>query len=175
MKIEISTQKRVYLALGANLGDRLINLKQALQMLSPDVVPMRVSPVYETAPWGITDQPAFLNMVVETETDLSPLKVLKAIKKIEVQLGRVPSIRNGPRIIDLDILFYADRIVKQVDLEIPHPRMEGRGFVLKPLADLAADFVHPVSGETVQQMLQRCDLTGVTLYPLPHGFQFLVT
>ena len=171
--MEIPAQRQVYLALGTNLGDRLTNFKKALRALSPDIVPVRCSPVYKTAPWGVTDQPAFLNMVVEARTVLPPIKVLQTLKKIEVHLGRVPTIRNGPRLIDLDILFYDNRIEKQDMLEIPHPRMEGRGFVLKPLADLAADFVHPVSGETVQQMLERCDLTGITLYPLPEGFDFL--
>lgn len=171
--MEISRQQQVYLALGTNLGDRLINLKKALQALLPDIVPVRCSPVYETAPWGVTDQPAFLNIAVEVRTDLTPRQVLKVLKKIEAQLGRVPTIRNGPRIIDLDILFYSSHIEKHDILEIPHPRMEGRGFVLKPLADLAADFVNPASGETIQQMLQRCDLTGISLYPLPEGFQFL--
>lgn len=146
---------RVYLALGTNLGDRAANIEKALALLPPDVQPVRLSPIYETEPWGYTDQPAFLNAVLEAETALAPLDLLAALKRIESEIGRQPTFRYGPRLIDLDILFYDNLILEVDNLVIPHPRLSERLFVLQPLAALAPDLRHPVSGLTVAELLQQ--------------------
>ena len=146
--------KRVYLGLGSNLGDREAMLKSAIDQLeSPDLHVLRTSSIRETAPAYVLDQPYFLNQVVEAETSLFPKQLLSRLKKIEIALGRKPTRPKGPRAIDLDILFYADAVVSMADLEIPHPGIAERRFVLEPLAELAPDLRHPVSGKTVREML----------------------
>jgi 2-amino-4-hydroxy-6-hydroxymethyldihydropteridine diphosphokinase len=154
----------VTIALGTNLGDRSGNLREALAGLPPAVKVLTHSPVYETPPWGVTDQPAFLNMVVQGETRLEPGALLKYLKDLEIRLGRLPSLRYGPRKIDLDILFFADLILTSSHLIIPHPHLHERAFVLVPLADLEPDRIHPVLGKTIRQLLAQVDTTGVKLY-----------
>src|SRR5690606_14304884 len=127
----------------------------------PDVRLMDCSPIYETPPWGYLDQPAFLNQVVRAETDLAPEALLARLKGVEAKMGRQKMVPNGPRIIDLDILFYDDLVFNSGDLSIPHPRMAGRAFVLTPLADLAPDLRHPASGQRIDEMLAETDTTGV--------------
>ena len=153
-----------YLGLGSNLGDRMINLQQALEQLEPLAHVLRTSRIYETPPWGYLDQPAFLNQVAEIETDLSPQELLDLVKGIEGHMGRVKSVLNGPRLIDLDILFYDDLVMDLPGLKIPHPRMEGRGFVLVPMAELAPGFVHPQLKITILEMSVRVDRAGIRIY-----------
>ena len=144
----------IYLSLGTNLGDRAANLQAAIVMLSPAVHVLAQSPIYETAPWGYEDQPDFLNQVIEAETELGPPDLLAHLKNIETELGRQPTFRYGPRLIDLDILFYDDLVLETPELTIPHPQFHKRTFVLAPLADLAPALRHPVLGKTVCEFLE---------------------
>jgi 2-amino-4-hydroxy-6-hydroxymethyldihydropteridine diphosphokinase len=155
----------VYIALGTNLGNRPDNLRAALGTLPPEVSVLAESHVYETPPWGYEDQPAFLNMVVKAETSLEPGALLKYLKQLEVQLGREGNFRWGPRLIDLDILFYDDLIIDTPPLVIPHPRLHERAFVLVPLADVAPEYVHPLLGECIWDLLQRIDVSGIKAVP----------
>jgi 2-amino-4-hydroxy-6-hydroxymethyldihydropteridine diphosphokinase len=154
----------VYIALGTNVGDRLANLHAALAALPAIITVQAQSPIYETEPWGYTDQPAFLNMVLDGQTGLSPLELLTQLKHLELTLGRTSTFRNGPRLIDLDMLFYDDLAIDTPPLVIPHPRLHERAFVLIPLAQLAPKLVHPVLGRTVSQLLETVDSRGVTLF-----------
>jgi 2-amino-4-hydroxy-6-hydroxymethyldihydropteridine diphosphokinase len=151
----------VYIALGTNIGDREVNLQTAKAALLPEVIIQRESSVYVTQPWGYADQPDFLNQVIEVSTQIEPLPLLRLLKRIEKQMGRVKFIQNGPRLIDLDLLFYGNRIVESPGLQIPHPRMQGRAFVLVPLNEIAPDFIHPILNISVREMLQDIDTSGV--------------
>ncbi len=147
----------VYLALGANLGDREGNLREALKRIAVFVEIKRVSSIYETQPWGVKEQPWFLNLVCAGTTLLSPVDLLRRVKKIENEMGRTEGIRFGPRPIDIDILFY-DRVIElSPALTIPHPRLHERAFVLVPLAEIAPTFVHPRLRATVRTLLERLD------------------
>lgn len=153
-----------YLGLGTNLGDREENLRRAVDTIAKKMRVCKQSSVYETSAWGYTDQPDFLNQVIEVETNLSPLRLLNFLKKTEVELGRVENFRYGPRQIDMDILFYDDLVRNTRRLQIPHPRLAERAFVLVPLNEIAPDLVHPVLEKTVTELLQDLpDRTGVRL------------
>jgi len=151
----------VYLALGSNLGNRLANLKQAVTALSPQIEVKAKSHVYETPPWGYEDQPRFLNQVIKVKTYLEPEPLFKHIKRLEVALGRKISFQNGPRLIDIDLLFYDDLILNTTSLVIPHPRLHERGFVLLPLMDIDPDLVHPVNKKSVREMVALSDIEGI--------------
>ena len=143
----------IYLSLGSNLANREANLSQAIARLPPAVRVLRVSPIYETEPVDYTTQPWFLNLVVEAETNLSPAELLAHTTAIEHSLGRIRTTPQGPRTIDIDILLYGDVVVQTANLQIPHPRMPQRRFVLAPLADLAPNLRHPVTHQTIREML----------------------
>jgi 2-amino-4-hydroxy-6-hydroxymethyldihydropteridine diphosphokinase len=146
--------KRIYLGLGSNLGEREKMLAEAVRALdSPRLRILRLSPVYETEPVGPPGQNWFLNLVAEAETDLFPLQLLHRTSKVEAQLKRRRLAPNGPRTIDIDILLYGNAVIRAPRLEIPHPRMHERRFVLAPLADLAPGLRHPVLRKTVRQLL----------------------
>jgi 2-amino-4-hydroxy-6-hydroxymethyldihydropteridine diphosphokinase len=143
----------VYIALGTNLGNRLANLRAAVASMPPEINALAESHVYETPPWGYEDQPEFLNMVVKAETDLEPEPLLKYLKQLESKLGREQNFRWGPRLIDLDILFYDDLVIDTPPLVLPHPRLHERAFVLVPLIDVAPDLIHPVFHRKVRDLL----------------------
>ena len=147
--------KIAYLGLGSNLGDRAANLAEAARRVASDrVLVKRASSVWETAPRGMTDQPWFLNQVIEIETELFPLALFRHLQRMERKMGRVRAAeRNGPRLIDIDILLYGDAALRLAELEIPHPRMAERRFVLEPLAELAPDLRPPGGHQTIRQML----------------------
>ena len=151
----------VYIGLGSNLGDRSAQLDRALALLAaqPGLRLLRVSRHYETAPWGVPDQPSFRNAVAELETSLEPGDLLTVLKSVERQLGRQPRRRWGEREIDLDLLLYGDRRVSEPDLEVPHPRMWERLFVLEPLAELRPDLRAP-DGQSIQTVVQDLQAGG---------------
>jgi len=154
---------RIYLCLGSNLGERAENLEQAIAALAGAGVRVRRrSAIYETEPVDFLDQPVFLNCVLEAETSLPPSQLLKALQGIERQMGSKKLIARGPRLIDLDVIFYASLALRTPEIEIPHPRMGERRFVLVPLAELAPKLVHPVLHCTVTELLEKTrDRSGV--------------
>lgn len=151
----------VYLGLGTNIGDRKRNLRAAIKAMAPGARVEAESRVYETPAWGYKDQPDFLNMVVKAETGLQPDDLLAYLKRIERRLGRIATFRWGPRLIDIDILFYGDGVWNSSGLIIPHPRLHERAFVLVPMMDIAPDLVHPVLGQTIRQLVGGIDASGV--------------
>ncbi len=159
-------RKQVYLSLGSNRGDRLANLRRAFEELGKAGVRVeRVSSFYKTEPVDFLPQAWFLNCAVEASTELMPLQLLGAVKSVERALGRRPGVSKGPRPIDIDILLYENVVVRTVALTIPHERMSERRFVLMPLRELAPAARHPVSKQTVAEMLQSLtDLSQVVRY-----------
>ena len=154
-----------YLSLGSNEGDRMQWLQQALVLIAAECgVVTKRSSIYETAPWGITDQPGFLNMVIAVRTGLSPHTLLQRILAIEIVLGRKREIKWGPRIIDIDILLYNYEIINTPELVVPHPFIHLRRFTLVPLAEIAPAYIHPILHLSIAQLLDECpDRLDVTL------------
>ncbi|MEA3560333.1 MAG: 2-amino-4-hydroxy-6-hydroxymethyldihydropteridine diphosphokinase [Candidatus Omnitrophota bacterium] len=146
----------VYIGIGSNLGDRQANIEKTLSLLKEvkDLEVKKVSALYETRPvGGPPDQEDFLNAVLEADTSILPLELLAKLKGIEKRLGRKKGISNGPRPIDLDLLFYDDVVIKGKELEIPHPKLHERFFVLKPLVEIAPGLIHPVLNKEARQLL----------------------
>jgi 2-amino-4-hydroxy-6-hydroxymethyldihydropteridine diphosphokinase len=154
---------KAYLLTGGNEGDRFLHMQQArtnIELICGQL--LLVSSIYETAPWGKTDQPDFLNQVLLVDTKFSPEELLKAILSIEEIGGRKRTVKNAPRTIDIDILFYNDLILEKPGLTIPHPRIAVRRFVLEPLNEISPEFIHPVFGKTIRELLLECkDELGV--------------
>ena len=148
-----SQAERVFLGLGANLGDRELNLEKALEFLSERMKIVKFSSIYDTEPVGNPNQPRFLNLVCEIQTGLSPLGLLIVVKAIENKLGRMPGEPNTPRTIDIDILLYGEKIMDTPQLTVPHARLHERAFALVPLAEIAPEVIHPLMKKTAKELL----------------------
>lgn len=157
MKRNKEEKKLLTLALGSNLGDRRGSLTKAEKLISQNIGSIiKKSSLYETAPWGFADQPFFLNCVLEVETTLKPTEIIHRILKIEKVMGRKRTFKNAARIIDIDILFYNDLILKRTNLTIPHPAIQQRRFILEPLREMIPDRIHPVLQKKISQLAQEC-------------------
>ena len=157
----------VYLLLGSNIGDREANLKRACELIRDEVsTDITQSHLYETAAWGKTDQAAFLNQAIMIQTDTEPLVLLTLLKNIEKKVGRVDTEKWGPRVIDIDILFYGSEVIQAPELQVPHPYLPVRRFALLPMSEIAGDLMHPVLKKTIEELLKLCpDTSEVKLYP----------
>lgn len=147
----------VYLLLGSNLAGPALQLDLAKEYIAAAIGSIvQQSSIYQTAAWGKTDQPDFLNQVLVVQTMLTPEKILDQIFTIEKKMGRIRTEKNAPRIIDIDILFYNNEIIETKHLSVPHPSLQNRRFVLVPLDELAPDLIHPVSNKTIHALLMEC-------------------
>jgi len=145
-----------YIGIGSNLGNRQENCLRAIELLQKKgIIVIKRSSLYETEPWGVKDQPRFINMAIEIDTSLEPKELLKILKNIEKELGREKSSKWGPRIIDLDILLFDDIILNEDNLKIPHPLMQERDFVLRPLCEIAPDIYHPLLKLSMYELMQK--------------------
>mgnify|MGYP000981149268 CR=1 FL=1 len=145
----------VYISFGSNIGDREKAIEEALDLIDQNQMKItKRSDIYETEPYGYTDQPVFLNGAVEVETKLTCREVLEKLLNIEKEVGRVRKFKWGPRLIDLDIIFFNDEIYDEEDLKVPHTDMQNRDFVLKPLNELCPDIIHPVLKKTIKELLE---------------------
>jgi 2-amino-4-hydroxy-6-hydroxymethyldihydropteridine diphosphokinase len=156
----------IYLGLGSNLGDRISLLKQASALLEPEIKIIKKSSIYETPPWGYTEQDPFLNQVIKGATELSPEGLLVFLKEIENKIGRKETFRYGPREIDIDILFYNDLIFENDSLCIPHPKFHERAFMLVPFSEIDPDFIHPTQNQKISELLNKQESTEIKLFTL---------
>ena len=147
---------KAYISVGSNIGDKRENLDFAVKSLERGGTVLQVSPCFETEPVGYGDQPWFLNIAVEMETSLDPFALLALCMEIEQSRGRTREFPNAPRTLDLDILFFGDRIIRKKDLIVPHPRLSERKFVLEPMSRIAPGLVHPLFRKTIQSLLEEC-------------------
>ena len=148
---------KAYLMIGGNLGDRKENLQQAIILIRKSCGPLiKISSLYETAAWGLVDQPSFLNQALEISTSLSAIELLSSILSIEKDMGRTRTEKLGPRLIDIDILFFNDEVHDLPHLKIPHPELQNRRFVLTPLAEITPQLQHPVLKKNIAQLLEEC-------------------
>ncbi|HEY8916542.1 MAG TPA: 2-amino-4-hydroxy-6-hydroxymethyldihydropteridine diphosphokinase [Chitinophaga sp.] len=146
------------LLIGGNLGNRPLLLQQAVQLIEQQAGKVvKLSGLYETAPWGNVQQPDYLNQALQISTPLAPLPLLHTLLNIEREIGRIRQQKWGARVIDIDIIFYNDDVISLPELKIPHPRMQNRQFVLVPLNEILPDWVHPVFQQTVHALLAACD------------------
>lgn len=151
---ESSHAQVAYLLLGSNLGDRQLHLRTAIAMLATQVgAIVAESSVYETAAWGKTDQPGFLNQAVAVTTTATPLTLLRSLLAIELQMGRVRKEKWGQRLIDIDLILFGNEIINTAELQLPHPEMQNRKFVLAPLNEIAANIIHPILKQKISQIL----------------------
>lgn len=154
-------RERIAIGLGSNLGDRHVFLMKAVSELFEEFLEYpSASLIYETEPWGISEQPKFLNAVVVGESEWKPPAIVNYLKELERRLGRTQSVQYGPREIDLDLLVYGDKFWDSEGVAVPHPRMEERDFVLVPLKDVWPTWVHPVTNQTVDQMISNLRSQG---------------
>jgi len=162
-------REEIYIGLGSNLGDRLANIRKAIELMEEEGIEIiDESSIYETEPVGYKEQGWFLNSVVKGRTELSSRRLWERLEKIEKSMGREREIKWGPRIIDLDILFYGNEILNGKQLQIPHPELYKRKFVLVPLAEVAPKLVHPVLKKTISELLR--DLKDNSQVELPEEF-----
>ncbi|SEJ55446.1 2-amino-4-hydroxy-6-hydroxymethyldihydropteridinediphosphokinase [Dyadobacter koreensis] len=160
----LSANQNVFLLLGSNLGERLQILQSAAGLIEERVGAIRTaSSIYETAPWGVLDQPVFLNQILEVQTELMPEEVLRIILEIEHELGRIRYERWGARVIDIDMLYFNDLVLDSARLTLPHPRLHERRFTLVPLTEIAPDFLHPLLQKTSRELLDNCTDPGAVI------------
>ncbi|WGS66107.1 2-amino-4-hydroxy-6-hydroxymethyldihydropteridine diphosphokinase [Marinitoga aeolica] len=152
------------IALGSNVGNRLNNIKRAIELLSKYVEIIKISNIYETEPWGYTEQDTFLNACVLINTELEPYELLKICKNIEKDLKRKQRFKWGPREIDLDIIYYGDLVLEKDDLNIPHKHMFERDFVIVPLNDISPDWKHPIFNKTIKERYDEIDKSKIKRY-----------
>lgn len=160
--------QNIFLLLGSNLGDRVSNLSKCTKLIELQIgVVINRSAIYETAPWGRANQPNFLNQALQVDSNLPPNKLLSTCLAIEKNLGRIRDETWAERIIDIDIIYFDNKIIDTDELKVPHPRMAERKFVLTPLAEISPEFLHPILKKTNRELLNEClDLLAVTVFQL---------